>query len=649
MIMNQSKYVPPSLNDIKINDSFWAPRIELFAKEVIPYQWDALNDKIPNAEPSHAIENFRITAGESAGEFHGMVFQDSDVAKWIEAASYSLVSYADAELENTIDWLIDLLGKAQQPDGYLNTYYTVAKPEERWKNFAWGHELYCAGHLIEAAVAYFLVTGKRKFLMIVCRYADHIDSLIGPGVDQKRVYCGHEEIELALVKLYRVTGEKRYLRLSQYFIDERGRQPSFLIDEPNFGDKERSKWMQLDYHQAHAPVREQTKADGHAVRAMYLYSAMADLALETGDESLYQTLQQLWTNVTHYRMYITGALGSQAYGERFTIDYDLPNDTAYAETCASIGLIFWAQRMFSINPDSQYADVLERALYNGVLSGISLDGRKYFYVNPLEVVPEVIQNRQDHQHVKPERQQWFGCACCPPNIARLITSLGQYIYSQNKEELYVHLFIGSEARLSIGNQKVLMIQKTKYPWDGGIAFLVTPEEQAVFTIALRIPGWCRNYRLELNGESLKDLTIEQGYVKIKRLWHKEDKITLFLEMPVELVQAHPKVRENYGKIAIQRGPVVYCLEQIDNGEDLWSIALGIDSRLKVKFAADLLGGVAVIEGEAIRIDDGRWGNFLYGTPMELANPVKIKAVPYFLWGNRGPGEMIVWVTRNDRK
>lgn len=643
--MNKSKYIPPSLNDIKINDSFWAPRIALFAKEVIPYQWNALNDKIPNAEPSHAIENFRITAGESTGEFHGMVFQDSDVAKWIEATSYSLISHPNAELETIIDWLIDLMGKAQQPDGYLNTYYTVAKPEGRWQDFAWGHELYCAGHLIEAAVAYFQATGKRKFLMVVCRYADYIDSIIGPGADQKRVYCGHAEIELALVKLYRVTGEKRYLKLSQYFIDERGRQPSFLLEEPNFGGKERNKWLQLDYHQAHMLVREQTKADGHAVRAMYLYSAMADLALETDDESLYKALQQLWKNVTQYRMYITGALGSQAYGERFTVDYDLPNDTAYAETCATIGLVFWAQRMLSIEPKSDYADVMERALYNGVLSGISLDGRKYFYVNPLEVIPDVVENRHDYQHIQGERQQWFGCACCPPNIARLITSLGQYIYSRNQAEVYVHLYIGSEVRLNIGNQKVLLTQKTNYPWNGEINFSVNPEEPAVFTIALRIPGWCRNYRLELNGESIKNLAVEQGYVKIERLWRKEDKIELLLEMPVELIQAHPKVREDNGKIVIQRGPVVYCLEQIDNGQELWLIALGIDSLLKIKYVADLFGGATVIEGDAIRVDDSRWGNSLYGFLIEQTKPAKIRAVPYFLWGNREPGEMIVWITR----
>ncbi|HBF35696.1 MAG TPA: hypothetical protein DDW50_00060 [Firmicutes bacterium] len=642
--MNKNKATQISLQDITITDRFWIGRMELMAREVIPYQWDALNDNIPGAEPSHAMENFRIAAGESTGEFHGMVFQDSDVAKWIEAASYSLVNFPNPDLERTIDEVVDLMGKAQQSDGYLNTYFTVAKPDQRWKDFSGGHELYCAGHLMEAAVAYYQATGKSIFLTIMCRYADYIDSIIGPAENKMKVYCGHEEIEIALIKLYRVTDNERYLKLSQYFINERGKQPCFLAEEPTFNSS-KTKWFGLDYHQAQVPVREQTKAEGHSVRAMYLYAGMTDLAIETGDETLYQVLQKLWDNVTHYRMYITGGLGSQGHGERFTLDYDLPNDSAYAETCATIGLIFWAERMLLLHPESRYADVMEKALYNGALSGISLDGRKYFYVNPLEVIPEAVKDRYDLQHVKLERQQWLGCACCPPNIARLITSLGQYIYSQDGDVLYTHLYIASEAGFHVKGGQVRLAQKGNYPWDGQITFTVQTPKETEFTIAVRIPGWCREYQLKLNGITLEEIPVVHGYAKIRRKWGNGDEINLQLAMPVELIQAHPKVREDIGKVAIQRGPVVYCLEEIDNGKDLWSIALTTKEKLTAEFAEDLFDGVTIISGEALKADDSSWRDSLYHPLRDQTKPFNIKAVPYCFWGNRQPGEMLVWIHR----
>jgi DUF1680 family protein len=649
--MNKSKMRPLSLQNVKINDRFWADRIELMAREVIPYQWDALNDTIPGATPSHAITNFRIAAGESTDEFKGMLFQDSDVGKWLEAASYSLVNYPNPKLESIIEELIVLMGKAQQEDGYLNTYYIVAKPDQRWKDFSFGHELYCAGHLIEAAVAYYQVTEKRKMLDIMCRYVDYIDSIMGPEESKMKVYCGHEEIELALVKLFRVTGEERYLKLSQYFIEERGKQPSFLSNEPTFGNGVKTKWFDLNYHQAHAPVREQTKADGHAVRAMYLYSAMADLALETSDQSLFEALKVLWENVTNCRMYITGGLGSQGHAERFTFDYDLPNDTAYAETCATIGLIFWAYRMLLLEPDHHYADVMERALYNGALSGISWDGKKYFYVNPLEVVPEAVSKRHDLEHVKAERQQWFGCACCPPNIARLITSLGQYIYSQNGDIVYTHLYIGNETQLVINDQQVKITQQTDYPWDENIHINIEPENRSLFTLALRIPEWCRNYRLMVNDQTIEkgDQVIEKGYALLTRNWQQGDQVKLWLELPIELIQANPKVRENAGKVAIQRGPVVYCLEEIDNGHNLWNITIPVDIKLSTEFAADLFNGIIVVKGQAQYLDNDQWNGALYGPVVMNTKPINIKAVPYCLWGNRQPGEMIVWLNRKDSR
>ncbi len=646
--MNNQKTISPPLKNVKLTDDFWTQRQELIADVVIPYQWDVLNDNIPGTEPSHAIENFKIAAGESTGEFHGMVWQDSDVGKWIEAASYSLVSYPNPELEKNIDEVIETLAKAQQPDGYLNTYYTVAKPELRWKDFSFGHELYCAGHLMEAAVAYYQTTGKRNFLDIMCRYADYIDSVMGPEDHKMKVYCGHEEVELALVKLYRVTGNERYLALSRYFIDERGKKPCFMMNEPTFGNNENTKWFDLTYRQAHAPVREQTKVEGHSVRAMYLYTAMADLALETGDDSLKNVLRALWDNLIHCRMYITGGIGSQGHAERFTFDYDLPNDSAYAETCASIGLIFWAQRMLWLDVDSQYADIMEKALYNGALSGISQDGKKYFYVNPLEVYPEAVVSRYDLQHVKTERQQWFGCACCPPNIARLISSLGQYIYSQNGDEIYTHLYIGNEAQIDVNGNKVSIRQKTDYPWEGKVSVSLKVEHPVEFTLALRIPGWCKQYQVQINNQSIESFSLEKGYLKLKRVWNHDDRIELALDMPVELIQANPKVRAASGKVAIQRGPIMYCLEEIDNGEDLWDVSVAKNVRFEMEFSEEL-NKVPVIKGKAFRSDCASWENMLYRPADEKLKEVDFQAVPYYLWGNRKPGEMLVWLRLNETK
>lgn len=633
------------LGKVTIHDKVWADRIKLISEKVIPYQWDALNDQIPGAEPSHAIENFRIAAGESNGMFHGMVFQDSDVAKWIEAASFSLVTYPNADLEKLLDSVIDLIGRAQQADGYLNTYFTVAKPSERWKDFAFGHELYCAGHLIEAAVAYYQATGKRRLLEIMSRYVDYIDHVMGPeSNDLPHKYCGHQEIELALVKLYHATGENRYLRLSQYFVDERGKQPSFLQEEETFGGPEKTKWFDLEYHQAHTPIREQEKAVGHSVRAMYQYSAMADLALAAKDTSLADALRVLWKNVTTRRMYITGGLGSQGHAERFTIDYDLPNDTAYTETCAAIGLIMWAQRMLQIETNSSYADVMERAIYNGALSGISLDGTKYFYVNPLEVYPEAVEHRYDLQHVKPERVSWFGCACCPPNIARLITSIGSYLYTQHEQGICVHLYMANETEFTIAGNVIKLETITQYPLDGHITMNIASEHTAEFAISLRIPAWCRNPKIAINGQFLDVQSVKvNGYAVLKRAWSKGDRIELELPMIAELIQSHPDVRENSGKAAIQRGPIIYCLEEMDNGSNLADISIAREAQLTAELEDDLFGGIIVIKGQAQRSNKALWEDVLYQPLANATETISFKAIPYSMWGNRTPGEMTVWV------
>jgi uncharacterized protein len=639
------------LENVKITDSFWRSRMDVIRDEVIPYQWEALNDRIPDAPASHAMENFKIAAGESTGEFYGFVFQDSDVAKWLEATAYSLETDPNPNLEKTADEVIDLIGRAQQKNGYLNTFFTVKEPDGKWSNLRDQHEMYCAGHMIEAAVAYYQVTGKRKLLDIMCRFVDHIDSVFGKEENKIRGYDGHQEIELALVKLYQVTGNERYLSLSKLFIDERGQQPHFFDLEKEARHDDKKFWWDdaefgpYSYHQAHLPVRKQKEAVGHAVRAMYMYTAMADLAKETGDESLKEATETLWENVTQKQMYITGGVGSQVFGEAFSFDYDLPNDTCYTETCASIGLVFWANRMLNLEKNSKYADVMERALYNGTISGMDLSGKKFFYVNPLEVHPKSSEKRHDKGHVKPVRQKWYSCACCPPNLARLIASIGHYIYSVNQNEAFVHLYMGNEAELNIGGQNVQVVQETNYPWDGQVRITLSPEKSSEFTIAVRIPGWCQGAVLKVNDQFIEVNTcLKNGYAYLTRLWEKGDEIELHFPMPVERIRANPNVRENAGKVALQRGPVVYCLEEADNGANLPSISLPKNSKLQATFEENLLDGVCVVTAHAEQVDETAWNGELYKPIERRTKPISIKAVPYFSWCNRDPGEMLVWIT-----
>ncbi len=543
--------------------------------------------------------------------------------------------------------MIDLIGKAQQPDGYVNTYYTVAQPGKRWTDERRRHELYCAGHLMEAAVAYFEATGKRKLLDIVCRFADHIETVFGKEPGKKHGYPGHQVIEMALVKLFHVTGEQSYLALASYFIDERGRrQPHFFdVEEQERGEEGHKGYFEdyvYTYTQSHEPVREQDKAVGHAVRAVYLYSGMADVAMETGDAGLAEACRKLWHNVTRRQMYVTGGIGAQEYGEDFTFDYDLPNDTMYAETCASIGLVFLAHRMLQMEPKGEYADVMERALYNGVLSGMSLDGERFFYVNPLEVWPEACAHRHDHAHVVPERQPWFGCACCPPNLARLIASIGQYIYSQSQDSVWVHLFVGSELTTSIKGRRLRLLQTTHYPHEGQSRIELDLDEACEFTLALRLPGWCRTPSLTVNGQPA-EFVAREGYAYLQRTWSPGDRIALILPMPVERLRAHPGVHADAGKVAIQRGPVVYCLEEIDNGKNLWALSLPCEALLEAHPDPLLLGGTVVVEGSALLCCEAPWADNLYSSAPPVNTPVRIRAVPYHLWGNRGPGAMLVWI------
>lgn len=645
MIIEQKQNEGDFMINVYMKDKFWNKYMKVVRDEVIPYQWDALNDRLPDVEPSHAIENLRIAAGEAEGQFYGMVFQDSDVAKWLEAVAFSLTNHPDPALEKTADELIDLLGRAQQEDGYLNTYYTIKESDKRWTNIRDNHELYCAGHLIEAAVAYYQTTGKNKFLDIVCKFADYIDTVFGNEEGKTPGYPGHQEIELALVKLYDVTGNEKYLKLSKYFIDQRGKQPRYFdIEKEERGDTQPFFFHHgYEYHQAHQPVREQEKAVGHSVRAIYMYAAMADLALKTKDESLKKACQRLWDNVTKQQMYITAGVGSSEFGEAFSFDYDLPNDTSYTETCASIALVFWAKRMLGLENDSKYADVMERALYNGTISGMDLDGKKFFYVNPLEVWPEAC-TRYDKRHVKPVRQTWFACACCPPNLARLILSIGHYMYSKKNNQLFVNLYAGNEADVELNGQKVHIEQKTEYPWDEKVFLSINPETKGLFTVALRIPDWCENPELQVNEKKINvAAVVKNGYVYIKREWEQEDQIELLLPMPVKRMRSHPSIRGNAGKVALQRGPIVYCIEEVDNGTNLSNIYLTDNDSFEATFEGDLLEGVVTVEGDAIRIKLNSWENQIYSSKSCEKTPLKLKAVPYYAWCNRKPGEMLVWI------
>lgn len=633
-----------------VEDLFWKKYKDIVADEVIPYQWKALNDELPDTEPSHAIENFRIAAGESSGDYYGTVFQDSDVAKWLETVAYSLRDHPNRELENQADEVIALLGRAQAADGYLNTYYLLKEPNKQWTNLRDNHELYCAGHLIEAAVAYYETTGKAELLNIAEKYVSLIDSVFGPEEGKLKGYPGHEEIELALVKLYEVTGKEPYLKLARYFIDERGLQPCYFIGEkkrreqiqtePSWNDDHHPNFgLGFAYQQAHLPVREQTEAVGHAVRAMYLYIAMADLAAKTGDAGLKHTCEKLWEDVTERKMYVTGGIGSAVNGEAFTCGHDLPNDSMYCETCASVGLAFWASRMLRLDPDSRYADVLERALYNGTISGMDLDGKRFFYVNPLEVNP-FQACRKDQKHIAAQRQKWFFCACCPPNLARMIASVEDHIYGQTEDTLYAHLYIAGIMKTFFQGNEVEIRQTHRYPWDGSIELRVNAAIAVDFDLALRIPGWCKNARVTINGETVKLDHLEKGYLHIRRTWSQDDIVSLELPMPVERLRSHSLVSMNQGQVALQRGPVVYCVEETDNGSNLAALRLPQECSLETEYDEQLLNGIVKITAQGYRIQSSA---ALYSSDTPHRIPQTITAIPYYAWCNRAKGEMRVWI------
>lgn len=618
------KSFPVNFTAVKIEDDFWTPRIQTVRGETLPLMYAQME----KAGYFDAAQR----GWKKGADPIPYVFWESDISKWLEAASFSLATRFDAALEALIDKTIKFMVSLQQPDGYLNLYFTEVEPDKRWSNLRDWHELYCAGHLIEAAVAHFKATGKRDLLDPVCRYADYIDSVFGTQPGKRAGYCGHEEIELALVKLYRATGGLRYLSLSQYFIEQRGQKPHYFdLEAEARGERPTDFWARTyEYNQSHLPVREQTEVTGHAVREMYLVCAMTDLAKELEDNSLLHTCEKLWQHLTTKRMYLTGGIGSSVQNEGFTTDYDLPNLTAYAETCAAIGLVMWNHRLLQSDVDSRYTDLLERSLYNGVLSGMSLDGTSYFYVNPLE------------SKGKHHRQPWFSCACCPPNLARLLMSLGQYIYGTTEADILVHLYIQSSADIQLGNHAVKLRQQTKYPWEGAIEIEVGLEEPAEFGLKLRIPGWSNNVHLAVNGQEVS-LSMQKGYALIKRDWRNGDKITLSLDMAVQRIKAHPAIIDDAGCVALQRGPLVYCLEKVDNDLPLHQLEILADSDLQSHFEPDLLGGVTVVEGTASVLETSDWSDNLYLEALPRRKSYPFKAIPYYAWDEREAGQMRVWI------
>ena len=640
--MNKDFYTQ-SVKDVKVNDGFFSPIMETTRTQMLPYQWNALNDAIPDIEPSHCIQNFKIAAGISHGEFHGKVFQDSDLYKWIEAAAYSLKWHPDSSLEKQIDEAIDLIVSTQQSDGYIGTYYTINGLDKRWTNIMGNHELYCAGHMLEAAVAYYEITGKRKLLDAMIRFVDYIDSIFGPEDDKLHAYPGHEIIEMALMRLYNITHDEKHLNLAAYFINERGKQPCYFdgeIKKYNNIWKWKDSYFKFDYYQAGKPVRGRGEAVGHAVRAVYLYSGIADVARASDDEELYTTCKKLWDNIVHKKMFITGALGSSSYGESFTIDYDLPNDLVYGETCASVAMVFFALRMLKMEQKGEYADVMEKLLYNGTISGMSLDGKSFFYVNPLEVYPEKNEKIQAFRHVKVKRQTWFSCACCPPNLARLVESLGSYIYTENSNSLYVNLYIGNQANVFDNTTKISM--HSNYPWDGNIKLNIDSTRNDIWKLALHIPSWCHNYTINVDGKPA-DYTLNDGYAYIEANWNNTHTVEFNMDITARIVRSNPKVRENIGKITVMRGPVVYCLEEEDNGNNLHEIEMPASTQFKEEYRPDMLGGIVTISATGRKIKESDSDDLYIDNTNPEYEDKDLLWIPYYAWDNRHTGEMMVWV------
>ncbi|HYO29420.1 MAG TPA: beta-L-arabinofuranosidase domain-containing protein, partial [Thermomicrobiales bacterium] len=583
-------------------------------------QWEQI-------EATGRLANFRRAAGELDDPYQGRYFNDSDLYKWIEAASWTLAAHPDPDLSAKVESAVAAVAAAQRPDGYLNTYFARDRAEERWTDLDL-HELYCAGHLFEAAVAHRRATGSDELLAVARRFADHVVAEFGPAKQAERPWAdGHPEVELALVELYRETGERAYLEQAETFIDVRGHE---RLGRP-YG-----RWGP-EYHQDHLPLREMRSLAGHAVRAMYYVTGAANVALETGEPALIETLEHLWRDTGATRTYVSGGLGARHDGESFGEAHELPNATAYAETCAAIGAVFWNARMLALTAEARYADGLEHALYNAVLPGVGLDGESYFYTNPLA-------DRGEHR-----RQPWFATACCPPNVARLLASLPAYAASVSEGAVWLHLFLAGAARLPLPDGRTVALRiATRYPWDGDIDISVdTPGE---FAVHLRVPGWAKGATLEV-GNHAADIDTEPGsYVSVRREWAAGDTLHLSLPMAPFAVASHPAVLENAGRVALRRGPLLYCAEATDHPRaDPRDLVLPAEAPLTPSWRPELLGGVTVLTADALAPDpDPGWDGRLYRPTGEIDPPrtlahAALTAIPYFAWANRAPGPMQVWL------
>ena len=618
------QYQPIKFSKVHITDNFWKPRIDKVEAVTIPVCIDQTEVKTPR------IRNFEITAKLKKGKFEGIFYDDSDVYKALEAMAYSLSNRPDISLEKKADEWIDIIALAQQPDGYLNTYFTLNTTEPRWTDMSM-HEDYNGGHLIEAAVAYFDATGKRKLLDVAIKFANHFDSLFGPG--KRHWVTGHQELELALVKLYKATNDKKYLNLADWLLSERGHGYAHGYTWTD--------WKDTAYAQDVVPVKDQKEITGHAVRAMYMYTGAADVAALTGDTSYMHAMKRVWEDVVFRNMYITGGIGSAGSNEGFTNDYDLPNEQAYCETCASVGMVFWNQRMGLLTGESKYIDVLERSLYNGALDGISLEGSRFFYGNTLA------------SSGKNARREWFGTACCPANIARLMASLGNYIYGSNSSGIWVNLFVGSNTVIPLSKKMVSLDMQTNYPWDGQVNITVSPEIKTSFDLHIRIPGWAQGeavpgnlynfedtimhvFNLTVNGESVP-YKLDKGYAVINRIWKKGDVVQLVLPMDIQRINSRPELKADEDRVALQRGPLVYCIEGADNDSHAWNFIMPKNTALS-------LGSKDVLTEHVVTIEGSVPSATISGDGLSIQTATqKITAIPYYVWCNRGQNQMQVWL------
>ena len=649
---------------IKVNDKFWERYFKLIRDEMIPYQWNVLHDQenitidkerddenIPS-EKSHAIQNLKIAAGLAEGDHYGWLFQDSDVYKWLEAASNSYAIHPDEKLLSMMDEVISLIEAAQDEDGYISTYYQINNPKLKFRRLFESHELYCAGHLIEAAVAHYKATGSERLITVSNQFVQCIKNHFGDEEGKINGADGHQEIELALVKLYEVTKDESLLELSAYFLEVRGQDPDFYkkqLEEniENGLSQGPVPTINNEYHQSHKPVMEQEEAVGHAVRLVYMAAAMADVAYYTNNEKMYESCKKIWKNIVTKRMYITGGIGSTVHGEAFTYDYDLPNDTMYCETCASIGMMFFAKNMLKHETDASYSDILERCLYNTVISGVALDGKHFFYVNPLEVQPEACQKDPGKSHVKATRPSWFGCACCPPNIARTLTSLDQYIYSSNEDSVFAHLFMDNEGEINLDKGTVAIRQETTMPYSGNVRFYLELDNINKMRLGIRIPSWAEDFQIIKDGKEVEG-KLDRGYLYLE-ISKRQTVIDVHFEMKAIQWASHPLVRGNQGKVALQRGPFVYCLEEEDNGENLHLNSITNQQVTEKPVEDSALGDIVLLEtiGQKEKITK-EWNERLYQKyATKEVEQTQLTFIPYYTWANRSSGQMQVWVNKKE--